>query len=58
MKAPILELNRELVGHLGGPHRLEVVPGGDHLFGEPGALRLATTLMVDWFVQHLGSRRL
>jgi dienelactone hydrolase len=45
--------NEALVGRLGGPRRLEVVPGGSHLFENPEALRRAITLAVDWFKRYL-----
>ena len=50
--APIRILNEELLRHLGGPRRLEVVPAGDHLFAEPAALRQASALTVGWFKKH------
>jgi predicted phosphoribosyltransferase/dienelactone hydrolase len=51
---PLRGVNQELLGVLGGPRRLEVVPGGDHLFADPAALGRAITLMVAWFGKHLG----
>jgi putative phosphoribosyl transferase len=51
--APIRALNEELLLHLGGPRRLEVVPAGDHLFEDPAALRQAGALTVAWFKRHL-----
>jgi putative phosphoribosyl transferase len=33
--------------------RLEVVPGGSHLFEEPGTLELAAHLARDWFLRYL-----
>lgn len=54
--AATLAANEALAARLGGPHRLEVVPGGDHLFQDPGALRRAVGLTVRWFGEHLGSR--
>ncbi|MBI4591525.1 MAG: alpha/beta fold hydrolase [Candidatus Rokubacteria bacterium] len=51
--APIRALNEELLPRLGGPRRLEVVPAGDHLFGDPAALRQAITLAVAWFKTYL-----
>ncbi|HEY9473106.1 MAG TPA: hypothetical protein VIS06_04545, partial [Mycobacteriales bacterium] len=39
---------------LGGPNRLEVVPGATHLFEEPGALSAVAQLARDWFLRHLG----
>lgn len=54
--APILALTEKLLARLGGPNRMEVVPGGDHLFEDPAALRRAATLTVEWFVRHLNVR--
>lgn len=51
--APIRAANEALLARLGGPRRLEIVPGGDHLFQEPEALRRATALMTGWLVRHL-----
>ena len=49
----VLRLNREAAQRLGGPSRLEVVPGSTHLFEEPGALVAVTQLARDWFAEHL-----
>jgi putative phosphoribosyl transferase len=43
-----------LAKRFGGPHKLEVVPGGDHLFEEPAALARAVASIVAWFKEHLG----
>ncbi len=51
--APILEAIGPLLDRFGGPHRLDVVPGGDHLFENPAALARATASMVAWFKDHL-----
>lgn len=50
---PLRALNEELLGRLGGPRQLAVVPGGDHLFEDPAALRQASALTVGWFRKHL-----
>jgi putative phosphoribosyl transferase len=52
--ALVLELNRAALPMLGGPARLEVVPGASHLFEEPGALERVAELAGDFFVRHLG----
>jgi putative phosphoribosyl transferase len=54
--APILDQNQALVRALGGPRRLDVVPHGDHLFENPGALARAAALTTAWFSKHLTSR--
>ena len=51
--APIRAVNESLLEDLGGPKRLEVVPGADHLFEDPEALVRATALTVAWFKEHL-----
>ncbi len=45
--------NETLAARLAGPHRLEVVPGGDHLFEDPAALHRAVEAMVEWFSRQL-----
>jgi putative phosphoribosyl transferase len=42
-----------LLGRFGGPLALEVVPGGDHLFEDPGALTRAIAATATWFNGHL-----
>jgi putative phosphoribosyl transferase len=49
----VLALNRQAVGRLAAPHRLEVVAGAGHLFEEPGALDEVARLAAAWFVTHL-----
>jgi len=49
----VLALNRTAMAELGGPTRLEIVPGATHLFEEPGALEQVTRLARDWLVQQL-----
>jgi putative phosphoribosyl transferase len=51
--APILEANQALLARLSGPRRLYVVPGGDHLFQDPAALRRAGAAAVAWLREHL-----
>ena len=50
---PIRAALEPLLGRFGGPRRLEVVPGGDHLFEDPVALTRATAATVAWFKDHL-----
>ncbi len=49
----VLQLNEEAARLLGGPHRLEVVPGAGHLFEEPGTLETVAELAAAWFRRHL-----
>ena len=50
----VLELNRDAAAQLRCEHRVDVVPGADHLFEQPHALEQVAALAVSWFVQHLG----
>ncbi len=50
---PIREAVAPLVGRFAGPSKLEIVPGGDHLFEDPAALARATAATVRWFKDHL-----
>jgi putative phosphoribosyl transferase len=45
--------NEELLPRLAGVRQLEVVPRGDHLFTDPGALARATEVTVGWMRKHL-----
>jgi putative phosphoribosyl transferase len=51
----VIDLNRGAQSVLGGPSRLEVVPGATHLFEEPGALSEVAQLARDWFLTHLAA---
>jgi hypothetical protein len=53
----VLHLNRIAQAALGGPSRLEIVPGAGHLFEEPGALKRVTELTRDWFERYLVAAR-
>ena len=55
--AVVLRLNRQAMAELRCEKRLEIVPGATHLFEEPGALDVVSTLARDWFVLHLGDVR-
>ncbi len=49
----VLELNRQALKLILAEKKLEVVPGATHLFEEPGKLREAAELAIDWFKKHL-----
>jgi putative phosphoribosyl transferase len=49
---PIRAAIEPLLGRFGGPHALEIIPGGDHLFEDPVALARATAATVAWFKDH------
>jgi putative phosphoribosyl transferase len=51
--AEVLTLNRESLEQVGGPRKLEIVPGATHLFEEAGALEAAAKLAAQWFHQYL-----
>ena len=50
--AQVLELNRLAQARMRCETRLEIVPGGTHLFEESGALERVAELAVAWFVDH------
>ena len=54
----VLELNRRALAAMRCPARLAVVPGGTHLFEEPGTLEQAADLARDWFLAHLATPNL
>jgi putative phosphoribosyl transferase len=49
----VIRLNRAAEAMLGGPSRLEIVPGASHLFEEPGAMEHVTELAREWFLTYL-----
>jgi putative phosphoribosyl transferase len=49
----VIDLNRQAQDRLGGPNRLEIVPGATHLFEEPGALEQVAALARAWFATRL-----
>jgi putative phosphoribosyl transferase len=51
----VRELNREAMKLMRCERRLEVVPGANHLFEEPGTLEQAGDLATRWFLHHLGA---
>ena len=50
---PVIELNRQAMGHMPVETRLEIVPGATHLFEEPGTLEQVAQLALDWFLRYL-----
>jgi putative phosphoribosyl transferase len=48
--APVIQMNREALGRLRAPAKLEIVPGAGHLFEEPGKLEQVARLARDWFL--------
>ena len=49
----VLALNRTAYAELETLKRLEIVPGANHLFEEPGALARVAELASGWFVEYL-----
>ena len=45
----VIELNELAAARLGGPNKLEIVPGASHLFPEPGALEAVIGHAASWF---------
>ncbi|MEV0970842.1 phosphoribosyltransferase family protein [Microtetraspora glauca] len=48
----VLDLNRSAQGQLRCENSLKIVPGGTHLFEEPGALETVALLARTWFTDH------
>ena len=51
----VIELNEEALARLRGPKAIEIVPGGTHLFQEPGALEAVMAEAARWFKTYLAS---
>ena len=51
---PVIGLNEEAYGMLGGERSLVIVPGAGHLFEEPGTLASVVNHAVQWLDAHLG----
>jgi pimeloyl-ACP methyl ester carboxylesterase len=56
LDVPVLRLNEEALGRLGGVRALAVVPGASHLFEEPGTLDQVVRLAGMWFGAYLRGR--
>ncbi|MEW5855680.1 MAG: hypothetical protein AB2A00_43295, partial [Myxococcota bacterium] len=53
----VVELNRQALGKLTCPKRMDLVTGATHLFEEPGALEEVARLAREWFTEHLVEER-
>jgi dienelactone hydrolase len=51
--ADVLALNRQALLRLHAPAKLSIVPHATHLFEEPGALEMVSSLAKEWFLAHL-----
>jgi len=49
----VIELNKQAMGQMKAPVRLEIVPGATHLFEEAGTLEQVAHLAREWFVRYL-----
>jgi putative phosphoribosyl transferase len=49
----VLDLNRKAMELMQCEKQLQIIPGAGHLFGEPGALKKASVLARDWFLEKL-----
>jgi putative phosphoribosyl transferase len=49
----VIDLNKQAMGQMKAPVRLEIVPGATHLFEEPGTLEQVAHLAREWFVRYL-----
>jgi dienelactone hydrolase len=54
---PVIEMNKEALAHLGSTAKLEIVPGANHLFEEPGALEAVAQYARDWFCRYFAEGR-
>jgi pimeloyl-ACP methyl ester carboxylesterase len=52
----VIDLNEQAAARLGGPKKLEIVPGASHLFPEPGALEAVIGHATDWFERYLAPK--
>jgi alpha-beta hydrolase superfamily lysophospholipase len=50
-----LHQSQRLLEALGGPKRLELIPGADHQFTRGEDFRVMTTTITDWLSTHLGA---
>ena len=50
---PVIGMNRQAYELMNAPRRVEIVPGANHLFEEPGALEAVARLARDWFQRYL-----
>jgi pimeloyl-ACP methyl ester carboxylesterase len=50
---PVIEMNRDAMGQMTGPVKLEIVPGATHLFEEPGTLEKVMDFTANWFARYL-----
>jgi putative phosphoribosyl transferase len=46
---PVIGMNREAAEQMNAPHKIEIIPGANHLFEEPGALEEVARLASEWF---------
>src|SRR5438874_2418906 len=54
----VIELNEKARAQMRCEVKINIVPGATHLFEEPGALERVAQLASDWFVNHLGPKRI
>ena len=50
---PVIRMNKEAMKHLSIEKKLEIVPGANHLFEEPGKLEEVAKLAAGWFTKHM-----
>ena len=50
---PVIEMNREAMGHMNSDVELAIIPGATHLFEEAGALEQVAHLASEFFNRHL-----
>ena len=50
---PVIGMNRQAAEQMNAPHKIEIIPGANHLFEEPGALEEVARLASEWFQKYL-----
>ncbi len=50
---PVIRMNKEAMKQLSIEKKLEIVPGANHLFEEPGKLEEVAKLAAGWFTKHM-----
>lgn len=52
---PVIQWNEQSMTRLPGIAEIEIIPGADHLFTQPGTLAAAASLAADWFCKYLSA---
>lgn len=52
---PVIQWNEQSMNQLPGIAEMQIIPGADHLFSQPGTLAAAASLAADWFCKYLSA---